>query len=339
MYGYSQPPRSAPAGSTPALSRHRELPILVLYALVSVAFACVYFGMTTPWPPSLFQAYSYRVGDYGSLLPVFKLRILVPTLAGTLADLTHIDLCWIYRGLAVLTTFGLLMAYRRYLSNFLKPGFAAFLPLAVLYPLLWNLCLLNDLYYPFDLPSVLFFTMGCHFIRRRTWWAYYPALALGMLNRETAGFLILVYLFCLQGRIPRIHLLLHLAAQVVIVVGLRSVVAFSTQTPAAWLSSSHLAFNARVLLDMVTLSGNALRDWPKLVLNFGLLWLCIPLIWHETHAFLRRCLLVVIPFLIVVVLRGVIDEMRVYVDLIPIVTTPALCSLAARFNGITAGNT
>jgi hypothetical protein len=339
MHGDNQPLRPPPVGARPGLSPYRELLILVLYLLVSVAFARIYLGMTTPWPASVLQAYTYRLEGYGGLLPVFKLRIFVPALAGALADLTHIDLYWIYRGLAALATFGLLVAYRRYLSNFLQPGFASFLALTILYPLLWNLCLLNNLYYPFDLPSVLFFTMGCHYICRRTWWAYYPTLALGMLNRESAVFLIFVCLFCLKGRIPLRHLLLHLIAQVVLVVGLRYIVAVSTQTPATWLLSSHLVFNARVFLDMVTLSGNALRDWSKFALNFGLVWLYLPWIWHETPAFLKRCLLVVIPFLILIILRGVMDEMRVYVDLIPIVITPVLCSLAAKLNGTTTEST
>ena len=67
----------------------------------------------------------------------------------------------------------------------------------------------------------------------------------------------------------------------------------------------------------------ALADWPRLaayVMNFGGRWIRVA-IWQHTLAepFLRRALLVCVVQMLVLGTVGVLDEMRVYGEMIPVI--------------------
>jgi hypothetical protein len=94
-----------------------------------------------------------------------------------------------------------------------------------------------------------------------------------------------------------------------------------------------VGFNVGVISDMFLLRGNALKDWAKLGLSFGGVWMAIPWLYRRQPFFLKRSLLVVIPFVITSGLYGIIDEIRLYAELIPILLTPVICVLAAELGG------
>jgi hypothetical protein len=296
--------------------------ILALYALVAVMFSAIYFRMTAPWSAEILKGYTTGGDLQPGLLPIFRLRVLMPYLASGVQAVTHADFHLIYRGLAAVSVFGALLAYRRYLTCFMRPVAAGLMAMGIIYPLLWNLCLLNNLYFPFDLPSILFFIIGLDAIYRRNLPAFYAALFLGMLNRETAAFLILVFVFSMYGRMPLRRLLAHVVAQVVIAAGLKLGISAALNVKVEWFEGSHLAHNAGVLRDMFTLQGNALKDWGKALLVFGGLWLVLPLVWKGQPGSLRRVVLIVVPFIAAMLLRAVVDEIRDYTELIPVILTP-----------------
>lgn len=311
-------------------------PLAVLfgvYALVAVAFAAVYFRMTIPWSDAKLAEYTEMTHLRPGLLPIFRLRVLVPYLALAVERLTHIDYRLIYRGLAAVSVFGSLLAYRRYLICFMKPAHAGILALGIIYSLLWNLCLLNNLYFPFDLPSLFFFILGLDAIYRRRWRLFYAALILGLLNRETAGFLIVVFAFSLYREMPLRRLVGHVVVQALIALGLKMGISAALDVRVDWLESSHIAHNAGVIRDMITLRGNALKDWAKLVLAFGGLWLVLPIVWKRQPAFIRRSVLVMLPFIAAMLARAVVDEMRDYIELIPVVLTPVAYWVSLRVSG------
>jgi hypothetical protein len=326
-------PISAP-GSPPVDERHRiarDGPVvLALYALVSVLFVWIYFRVTMTWTPASLDAYTHGCGDRQALLPIFRLRILMPCLAMAVEAITRADLYLVYRSLGAVSVFASLLVYRRYLANFVGRGNAAALSPLLIYPLLWNLVLLNRLYYPFDLPSLLFFIMGLDFIYRRNSRGFYAAFVLGILNRETAAFLAFVFILRSYREMPMRRLLLHMGAQAAIFAGLKYGISAAVGVHVDWFETTHLSFNRRVIGDMVTFRGNALKDWAKLLLSFGGLWLLLPFIWKRQPIFIRRSLLLVVPFLLAMLLRAVIDEMRDYIELVPVVLTPVVCSLAGR---------
>ncbi|MCK4511953.1 hypothetical protein KAW64_09450, partial [bacterium] len=245
---------------------------------------------------------------------------------------------WIFKGLTGLSVLGSLLVYREYLSNFLERRFASVLAPAIVYPLLWNYCLLNRIYFPFDPPGILLFLLGCHLIYRGNWRAYYPTLLLAALNHEASGLLVFVFWLCLRGAMPGARLRRHIWSQLALVLAVRVALylAFDAGTQQAyWLNTVlvHIPFNVVVLTDMVTFQGNALRDWVKLGLAFGGLWVALPFLLRRTPRFLRMCLYSGVVLVVAMACTGVIDEMRGYGQLIPLVLTPVLYSVGANLGG------
>jgi hypothetical protein len=91
-----------------------------------------------------------------------------------------------------------------------------------------------------------------------------------------------------------------------------------------------IAVNGRTILDMLLFRGNALRDWAKLVLAFGGVWWIAPWVLRRQDRFIRRTTAVVVPFVVVAAAVAVIDEVRQYGELVPVLLTPVLIALASR---------
>jgi hypothetical protein len=98
-------------------------------------------------------------------------------------------------------------------------------------------------------------------------------------------------------------------------------------------SLPHIAHNRGVILDMLALRGNAIKDWAKLALAFGGLWWIVPWLIRGQPRFVRRCLLVALPAIAGAASRAILDEVRVYGELIPVVLTPVVYFVAEKLNG------
>ncbi|HVP56825.1 MAG TPA: hypothetical protein VMU02_01910 [bacterium] len=306
---------------------------MACYASVALLFTALHFRLSAPWSAADYARFAGPPSQWPVEETTFKLRLLTPLLARALTVAFGANAEWVFKSLAWASVLLLLAFYRRYLSNFLAPKFSNLFALALVYPLVWNFCLLNSLYFPFDIPSILFFVMGLHFIYRRNWFAYYPTLVLAALNRETSVFLIFVFGVTLYDSMTHRSLVWHLVAQAAIWAGLKAMIFLTVSGNSAVLTKSHLGTNLRVLGDMVALRGNFIRDWGKLVLAFGGTWLVLPWLGRRQPAYLRRCLLVIIPFIVLALFKGVIDEVRLYGELVPVVFTPIVYSIAQGLGG------
>lgn len=125
----------------------------------------------------------------------------------------------------------------------------------------------------------------------------------------------------------------HLVAQMAVVGATRLSAYVMVGGDSEPLVRFQLSSNLRVISDMLRFRGNALKDWAKLMLSFGGTWLLLPWVMRKQPVFLGRSLLVLIPLVISISLFGIIDEMRVYSEAIPIVLTPILYAVAAELGG------
>lgn len=178
-------------------------------------------------------------------------------------------------------------------------------------------------YYPSDIPSVLFFILGLWTLHRRNWRFYYPIFILATLNRETSCFLS-VYMFLLMlGTMPFSRLLRHVLIQA-----------------ALWIMAKFLLYylygentNPEYAniggIFKFTLMDNVTQHWLKTVVLlpsvYGFMWL--PLI--SIVAFIRpyevrRALLVVPIFHLLMIIPGEVYELRIYAEMIPVVITGLL---------------
>ena len=115
--------------------------------------------------------------------------------------------------------------------------------------------------------------------------------------------------------------MLHCAAQLAIWIALKAWLAWVFRdNPGAAVFENQLRGNWGNALRLLKLDPTALQY----LLTFGLLWLTVPLVWRYLPPFHRRALLVAVPFLLGMSVVGNLFEVRIYGELIPLVTTPAI---------------
>lgn len=309
------------------------------YVLVSALFTGIYFLTTQSWTESQFLSYASGTGGYPGHSPIFECRVLIPLVARLGSRLLPVDLSWIFWGIAGLSVLCALEAYRRYLARFLERRFATFLALSLVYPLLWNFCFLNRIYYPFDLPAVLLFILGLHFLHARRWVGYYAVLILGLLNHEAAVLLIVVFWLASRDsmafRTRCRHMLLQVAALTAVKCGVCLWAGWGVgEFGGIFRLGTYIPVNAGVVRDMLAFRGNALRDWAKLLLAFGGLWLLLPFVRRKVPQFLAAAAWSGVAFVGLVGCTAIIDEVRSYGVLVPIVLTPVVYAVAGSFGGV-----
>ena len=297
--------------------------VLAVYGLLALLFMGAYTSVAR-WPAVGMAGFTD-----GEATGPFRYRILVPFLARTAAAVFGRDrLFWIYGALGTLALVGLMLCYRALLSAFMRPKMATLLAPAILYPAAWNYIVLNRFYFPFDVPALFFFVAGWLAILRRRWAFYYPLLALATLNREMSWVLPVVFALVERGRLPWRTWAFHVSAQCALWVAIKLALYRMLSSPDAPLFEPALPLNLETWSGMLLLRGSGLRDWAKLALVFGSLWLALPFVMRDSPQFVRRSLWVAVPVVAALFFVGIVDEVRVYAELVAPITTPVLLALA-----------
>ena len=216
----------------------------------------------------------------------------------------------------VFATFFLILMFRRFLLFLINnERLSMLLTFCLFYVLTFNYLLprSNRFWYPSDIPSILFFTLGLLFLYRGQWLHYYIVFIAGCLNRETICFLTLVFLFVSIGKTPLRFIVYHCVIQFSIWVIIKIFLnRLYMSNPGAGLFESHIVHNIRHILNP--------SNYAALLSAFGFLWIPGILYYKRISSyFLRRSLLVAIPFFLCMFYVGNIYELRIYGELVPLI--------------------
>ena len=287
-------------GLAPTPYQYRLLPVL-LFRILSARPFLVKVAQHAPVqfrdPHQIVQMIFVLVSMIGSVLAT----------AGTIRNLTgdRIFSRW----------FSLLVVYMAYFD--LAPG--------------WGLAYS----FPYDVPSLFFFSLGVYLTVANKLWLYYLVYPLAALNRETICFLTLFFLIWKwresrgrlesSSRIKQLQLLAHAAAQAAIWIGVKIYVAhLYAGNPVEGAGQGHnsllshkLPFNIHELLKP--------QQWPVLMSVFGFL---LPVLWAQRRwiqrsSILWSCALLLPLWFAGMMLVGIITEIRVFSELSAFVV-PAL---------------
>jgi hypothetical protein len=146
---------------------------------------------------------------------------------------------------------------------------------------------------------------------------------LGALNRETICFLTLAYALTAWGKTSLRSMLLHVALQTAIILSIKLVLGRLFLANGGATAEVHTARNLEAFTTVN-------HDTVRIALAFGFCWLFIPLAWKSMGSFHRRLLWVVPPFVAVMTVAGILGELRIYNELIPILTLPMVIALFPR---------
>jgi hypothetical protein len=193
-----------------------EAVIALLVTLLAARFTISHLGSTLVHPPASLAKLCQGTGE----IP-FQYRALVPWVV----DLVHrvvppiswTDSRTVIAGVVeAASVAGLYYALRALVRPVVgtraRASLAALalfhvLPYHYVFPENW------PFWYPSDLPSVLFFTLGLVCLQRGSWLLFYPLLAVATFNRETTFFLSIAFVLTRLGRMPLHKVALHAAAQ------------------------------------------------------------------------------------------------------------------------------
>lgn len=263
----------------------------------------------------------------GNAYSPYQYRVLIPWVIKSITFITAIDPKHICYFAEVVSTFLLLIVFRYFLSLFFKNSkLHLVLSITILYPLVFHYILWRVYpvyYYPSDIPSVLFFTLGLIFIYRQNWYAYYILFIVATFNRETTCFLTFIYLFTNLGKTKIKPIGFHIMIQFVIWASVKYVLYLLFAENPITENSIGSIFDDNFWLNIKRLK--ELNVYPAIFSITGFLWIPI-LIWHRliSDSFLRRSLIVSIPFFTGMMFVGNIIEIRIFGEMIPVVLTAFL---------------
>lgn len=253
------------------------------------------------------------------------------------------DFLKLAKGMEFLSVLLLIIAFRYYISLFIENRTACtLLSFSLFYVLpfnfLFNYFYYQSLFYPYDIPSMLFFTLGLIFIYKKNWPLYYFIFALGTFNRETTAFLTMTYVFTALGKDRLKTIASHSLAQLAIWVAIKSYVyslygGNQAEDPNirlfkfSWGGNSHFFFKE-----------NPVEAYTYFFRTMGYLWIPVLFFFRRIREdFVRRSLLVLVPFTIGMAIVANIHELRIWGEMIPIVLSAFLLIVKGMFERAAPG--
>ena len=311
------------------------LVLMASYYFVELRFSHTYM-IHIARMDDLLQGTANRPWQYRALVPwivrgLSHLDLPVPVFdtVGMRRFIEHHQLLWtpsvnLFALIEILSTFCLVIVFRYYLSFFFrKLKTNIILSFSIFYPLVFTYILPDrlNIWYPYDIPLVLLFTLGLLFLYSRKWFFFYPLFAVATLNRETACFLTLVYLFTAWGKEKLRSIVFHCAAQFMIWGTIVFTLRWLYRDNPGW--GTICQFYENIML--LTGKAYAFGPYPLMLSVMGYIWIPVLLFRNLIgNSFVRRSLLVTIPFFAAILYGCNIHEVRDYGELIPIYLTALL---------------
>jgi hypothetical protein len=291
--------------------RLRSFIVLVVYFIAALVFTRIYFDSTREWRQAPLELLSHFAAE-----KPFQYRVLFPFLVHVVQMMTGLPVYDISKIINVLVTLALLVVFRNYLGLFFSKYFSPIGALLILYPMYWHYCVYGFWRTTSDLPATLFFLLGLKALFNRRWKPYYLIYSIGAINRETIVFLTIAFSLVLSGKKHLRFIASNVLIQVLILAAVRYGLAqvFST--------NAGESFQLQLFSNLQKIS--SLEIIQPILLSFGGLWIFIPFGWHGQDPFVKRLLWVCLPFYLLMAVVGNLHELRVYNELVPLVTTSAL---------------
>ena len=228
------------------------------------------------------------------------------------------------------------------LAKILDYDIKPFTSLLILIPICWNYIIINGfidgagLYYPYDIPSLTFFTLGIILFVKKKWIYFYPIFCLACLNRESAFFIsiagfLLNYdltLHSLSGNIKKnLNIIIHVSIQALLWFSSRIILSYIFKdNPGDFFESPH---------SMIDFLSNVLKQEQHWAMQnpiwfltlFAGTWIIPFFGWSQFNSKMKRFLIVGIIYMFVLTLRSNMMETRVYNELNIIIGISFICIL------------
>ncbi len=254
----------------------------------------------------------------------YQFRLLVPLIFMLFKPLTFIPEKIIFMLYNVIILYFLVIVYQKLLSEYFQnKKTVLFLAPVILYPILWNYVILNQSFQFYDFTTILIFTLGLYFIVKENFKLLLVVFIVGLINKETIIYLLFAYLLFNYKTIFTRKIILNSALMVVLFIGYKLFLGYIFRNNAG--DPFEIGFTENIEI-LKVLPHNRIYQ-KNLALNFGTLYIFILLLfitgrWKkfpDRHKIYMN--LAFIPYILLGVYITYFTEVRVYTELIPMVTT------------------
>ena len=193
----------------------------------------------------------------------------------------------------------------------------------ILYPILWNYVLLNETFQYYDFTAVLLCTIGLYLIIKEKFGLFLIVIFIGLLNKESAAYLIFSYLLFNYKIVFTKKIIFNTAIIAVMIITFKVVLGYIFKNNPGYPYETGYSGNLEIISNLFS-NRIYLRS---IVLNFGALYVFVILLFASGawKRFPKRKLvmvnLTIVPYYIFGIYLTYICEVRVYAELIPMITT------------------
>jgi hypothetical protein len=309
-----------------AETRYGNLVLAIIYGFMAQVYTALYFRVTVDQGPVGLLSLS----NFTAFRP-YQYRILVPGIVHVLAKLTHADsyqVGAIYEYAEWVAAFAAFWVFRSYLATFASQNYATLLSFALLPVLLFMHVSCAMYHYPYDTPQIVLFTLGLLALRKQNWALFYAALIVGTFNRESTVLLIGAYMLVNFGNLPLKAFCAHLILQATIYAAIKLTLDHIFVSNPGGITEDHVAYNKALLINLLHFQPIVFGTFMLIVSAVGVFSLG-----HKHVPQFALKLLWLVPFIILVMLKvGVLDEIRAYNEMVPVVLAPLLLIVLGTFN-------
>lgn len=317
------------------MKKEKSIPVYfhLFYLILSAGFCFLYFkkivsGIDFNAPNSINAVASFQTAK------PYQFRLLIPLifmLFKPLALAPEKIIYIIYDFVIVYLT--IVVYYKLLLKYFTDKKIVLFMAPVIIYPMLFNYVILNQSFQYYDFTSILLFTLGLYFIVKNNFNWFLISFVIALINKETAVYLIFAYIFFNYKNIFTRKIILNTILLGLIFAGYKILLAYIFRNNPGDNVEVGFAVNMEILTSFYKN-----RVYAKnLGLNFGGLYLFTILLFvtgrwkvftSKSPAKLMYLNFAFIPYLIVGIFVTYFTEVRVYSELIPMITTLFLIYLS-----------
>jgi hypothetical protein len=262
----------------------------------------------------------------------YQFRLLMPVLFMLFKPLTFIPEKGIYAAYSIIVVYFLLLVYYNFLCKYFddKQKLFYWTPV-ILYPMLWNYVILNQSFQYYDFTTILIFTIGLYFIVTENFAGLLIIYIIGIINKESVVYLAFSYLLFNYKDIFTKKVILNTLFLGIILIVFKVLTSYLFKNNPGDTFEVGWHENLRILLNLF----NNRVFMKNLGLNFGGLYILVILLFisgrwkkfpDKRLIFLN---LAFIPYLLLGFYMIYFTEVRVYTELIPMITTLSIVFISS----------
>lgn len=299
-----------------------EVSFLSLAAIVSFLFVFARFKFNFQYRESTLL----DLINYNAKTP-FQYRILIPFLVKQFVIFLKFDYTFSFKLFEFIATNMLVIYFRNFLRFFISNKNAIILSFTLFIPLTYHFILSRvAIYYPWDIPSILFFVLALISIYKNNNLFFYLVFIIATFNRETSCFLSIIFLIKNINERYKLKLYIHLGAQIIIWFTIKYFLLFCFKNNTGYgMFINQFDKNIDYICD--------LSSYPYLLGLFSGTWIILLFTFrYLKNSFLKNLLWLAIPFIGGMMIVGVVGEIRIFGELIPIFLTLCIVSIFDYFS-------